>query len=88
MALQTEAECLLDTGGSTAFASCSAPSRGADLRRLQARAFSLYYGDGPIYHFDREGRWQRIHPRGIHYLKGSTTRSRRSIGSVKGPTWF
>ncbi len=33
-------------------------------------AFSLYFGDAPIYHFDLEGRWQRIFAEGIHYLKG------------------
>jgi hypothetical protein len=33
-------------------------------------AFSLYFGDAPIYHFDLEGRWQRVFADGIHYLKG------------------
>ena len=33
-------------------------------------AFSLYFGDAPIFHFDLEGRWQRIFAEGIHYLKG------------------
>jgi hypothetical protein len=33
-------------------------------------AFSLYFGDAPIYHFDLEGRWQRAFVEGIHYLKG------------------
>jgi hypothetical protein len=32
--------------------------------------FSLYFGDAPIYHFDREGRWQRAFLAGTHYLKG------------------
>jgi hypothetical protein len=33
-------------------------------------AFSLYFGDAPIYHLDLEGRWQRMFADGIHYLKG------------------
>ena len=33
-------------------------------------AFSLYFGDAPIYHFDLEGRWQRAFVDGTHYLKG------------------
>jgi hypothetical protein len=33
-------------------------------------AFSIYFGDAPIYHFDLEGRWQRAFVQGIHYLKG------------------
>jgi hypothetical protein len=33
-------------------------------------AFSLYFGDAPIYHFDLEGRWQRAFVEGTHFLKG------------------
>ena len=33
-------------------------------------AFSLYFGDAPIYHFDLEGRWQRAFVDDTHYLKG------------------
>lgn len=33
-------------------------------------AFSLYYGDAPIFHFDREGRWQRCYVDDRHYLRG------------------
>jgi hypothetical protein len=33
-------------------------------------AFSVYFGDAPIYHFDLEGRWQRAFVENIHYLKG------------------
>ena len=36
-------------------------------------AFSLYYGDAPIFHFDLEGRWQRAFVEGIHYLKAPDT---------------
>ena len=34
-------------------------------------AFSLYFGDAPIYHFDLEGRWQRAFVDGTHYLEGA-----------------
>jgi hypothetical protein len=33
-------------------------------------AFSLYFGDAPIFHFDLEGRCQRAFVDNIHYLKG------------------
>ncbi len=33
-------------------------------------AFSLYFDDEPIYHFDLEGRWQRAFVGGAHFLKG------------------
>jgi hypothetical protein len=33
-------------------------------------AFSIYFGDAPIYHFDLEGRWQRAFIGSTHYLKG------------------
>ena len=39
-------------------------------RRVKAGAFSLYFGDEPIYHFDLEGRWQRAYLEALHYLKG------------------
>ena len=37
-------------------------------------AFSLYFGDAPIYHFDLEGRWQRAFLEPTHYLKSLDTR--------------
>ena len=50
---------------------------GADLGQgdpifagLKQGAFSLYFGDAPMYHFDLEGRWQRAFVEGVHYLKG------------------
>ena len=74
MSPQTEAECLLETGalyrsrvglrtetGDPAFAG------------FKDGAFSLYYGDAPIYHFDLEGRWQRAFVEGVHYLKALDT---------------
>ena len=36
-------------------------------------AFSLYFGDAPIYHFDLEGRWQRAYVDVTHYLKSLDT---------------
>ncbi len=45
-------------------------------------AFSLYFGDAPIFHFDREGRWQRAFVEGVHYLKGLDT-TVRTIDRVR-----
>jgi hypothetical protein len=36
-------------------------------------AFSIYFGDAPIYHFDLEGRWQRAYLEPTHYLKSLDT---------------
>ena len=36
-------------------------------------AFSIYFGDAPIYHFDLEGRWQRAYIEPTHYLKSLDT---------------
>jgi hypothetical protein len=33
-------------------------------------AFAIYFGDEPFYHFDLDGRWQRIFDRGTHFRKG------------------
>lgn len=71
MALQTEAECLLDTGALYGVRVMLRSLQGEPIfAGFKQGAFSLYYGDGPIYHFDREGRWQRAFIHGIHYLKG------------------
>jgi hypothetical protein len=69
----TEAECLLEQG--------TTYRRRIGLKRLAAPgdsifagfkpgAFSIYFGDAPIFHFDLEGRWQRAFALGTHYLKG------------------
>jgi hypothetical protein len=69
----TEAACLLEQGATY--------RRRIGLRRLDRSAdpifagfkpgaFSLYFGDAPIYHFDLEGRWQRAFVDDAHYLKG------------------
>jgi hypothetical protein len=69
----TEAACLLEQGATF--------RRRIGLKPVAAKgdpifagfkqgAFSLYFGDAPIYHFDLEGRWQRAFVDGTHYLKG------------------
>ncbi len=50
-----------------------APSEDPIFAGFKQAAFSLYYGDAPIFHFDLEGRWQRAFVEGIHYLKGLDT---------------
>ena len=39
------------------------------LRGREAGAFSLYFDDEPIYHFDLDGRWQRAYVDGNHVRK-------------------
>lgn len=70
---RTEAACLLDTGA--LYRERVGLTRSDDPRDLvfagfKHGAFSLYFGDEPIYHFDREGRWQRAFLDGRHFLKG------------------
>ena len=36
---------------------------------IKPGVFSLYLGEEPHYHYDPEGRWQRICLEGVHYLK-------------------
>jgi hypothetical protein len=69
----TEAACLLEQGASyhrrIGFEPIAA--RGDPIfAGFKTGAFSLYFGDAPIYHFDLEGRWQRAYVNGTHYLKG------------------
>ncbi len=40
---------------------------------VKRAAFSLYFGDAPIYHFDLDGRWQRAYIDATHYLKSLDT---------------
>ena len=40
---------------------------------MKPGAFSIYFGDAPIYHFDLDGRWQRAFVDGTHFLKGLDT---------------
>jgi hypothetical protein len=69
----TEAACLLEQGASyrrriglKPIATTGDPI----FAGFKQGAFSLYFGDMPIYHFDLEGRWQRAFVKGTHYLKG------------------
>jgi hypothetical protein len=70
---RTEATCLLGTGALYRKRIGLQPTRGHDglfFAGFKHGAFSLYFGDAPIYHFDLEGRWQRAFLDGLHYLKG------------------
>ncbi len=74
MAHKTEAECLLETGVLYHRRFLLYPATGEPIfAGFKPGAFSLYFGDAPIYHFDREGRWQRAFVDGLHVLKGLDT---------------
>ncbi|MBV8677577.1 MAG: radical SAM protein [Planctomycetaceae bacterium] len=74
MGHQTEAACLLESGALYARRVLLRPSSGDPIFvGFKSAAFSLYFGDAPIYHFDLEGRWQRAFVDGTHYLKGLDT---------------
>jgi hypothetical protein len=70
---RTEAACLLEQGA-TYRRRIGLQPRIAQAEPVFAGfkpgAFSLYFGDAPIYHFDLEGRWQRAFVEGTHFLKG------------------
>jgi hypothetical protein len=69
----TEAACLLEQGASyhRRIGFQGHASQGDPIfAGFKTGAFSLYFGDAPIYHFDLEGRWQRAFVNGTHYLKG------------------
>jgi hypothetical protein len=71
MAGNTEAACLLETGAMYGKRLLLRPAEGDPVfAGFRPGVFSLYFGDAPIYHFDREGRWQRAFVAGTHYLKG------------------
>jgi hypothetical protein len=69
----TEAACLLEQGATyhrrIGFEPVTTPGDSI-FAGFKTGAFSLYFGDAPIYHFDLEGRWQRAFVDGVHYLKG------------------
>ncbi len=71
MADLPEAACLLQTG-TQYHRRLGLKPPGGDLAfaGFKPGAFSVYFGDAPIYHFDLEGRWQRAFVAGIHYVKG------------------
>ena len=67
---ETEAEALVRSG---ALYPRRIGLRGEDgplvFAGLKRGAFSLYFGDDPIYHFDLEGRWQRVFRERDHFRK-------------------
>jgi hypothetical protein len=70
---QTEASCLLQTGALYRSRVGLYPAgRPNELifAGFKKGAFSIYFGDAPIYHFDLEGRWQRAYLEPTHFLKG------------------
>src|SRR5262249_38050302 len=72
----TEAECLLDHGalyGTRVLLRSASGAADPVFAGFKHGAFSLYFGDAPIFHFDLEGRWQRAFVEGLHYLKGLDT---------------
>ncbi len=70
MAVQTEAACLLETGALYEKRLMLRPLTGDPIfAGFKQGAFSLYFGDAPIFHLDLEGRWQRAFVDGLHYLK-------------------
>jgi hypothetical protein len=75
-AQSTEASCLLQSGALYHHRVGLVPASGhADMvfAGVKKGAFSLYFGDAPIYHFDLEGRWQRAFVDSTHYLKSLDT---------------
>ncbi|APW63188.1 hypothetical protein [Paludisphaera borealis] len=69
---QTEAACLLQSGAIYHHRIGLQPGDGEGdfvFAGFKQGAFSLYFGDAPIFHFDLEGRWQRAYVRDRHYLK-------------------
>ncbi|MHC5544443.1 hypothetical protein ACYOEI_39950, partial [Singulisphaera rosea] len=83
MVQQTEAACLLESGALYGRRVLLRPLEGDPIfAGFKAGAFSLYFGDEPIYHFDGEGRWQRAYVDGVHYLKGLDT-TIRAIDRVR-----
>jgi hypothetical protein len=70
---RTEAACLLETGALYRKRIGLEPADGEGeliFAGIKHGAFSLYFGDWPIYHFDLEGRWQRAYLAELHLLKG------------------
>ena len=89
---ETEAACLLRTGALYRTRAGLLPAQGgSDLVFVGFKkgAFSIYFGDAPIYHFDLEGRWQRAYIESTHYLKSLDTTvhaiDARARGGKPGP---
>ena len=74
MAQQTEAACLLESGALYSIRLLLRPEVGDPVfAGFKDGAFSLYFGDAPIIHFDLEGRWQRAFIESVHHLKALDT---------------
>ncbi|MEO6809991.1 MAG: hypothetical protein ABI353_12835 [Isosphaeraceae bacterium] len=70
MAQETEAACLLKTGALyTRRIGLRTEAGGLVFAGIKRGAFSLYFDDEPIYHFDLDGRWQRAFIAGVHDRK-------------------
>ncbi len=73
---KSEASCLLESGALYhSRIGLVAPTVASEMvfAGIKKGAFSLYFGDAPIYHFDLEGRWQRAYLEPTHYLKSLDT---------------
>lgn len=67
---QNEAACLLEKGALyTRREGLQWEGRDMIFAGFKQGAFSLYFGDAPIYHFDLEGRWQRAYLRDRHFIR-------------------
>lgn len=67
---QNEAACLLEKGALyTRREGLQWEGRDLVFAGFKQGAFSLYFGDAPIYHFDLEGRWQRAYLRDRHFIR-------------------
>lgn len=65
-----EAACLLEKGALyTRRKGLQWEGRDLVFAGFKQGAFSLYFGDAPIYHFDLDGRWQRAYMRDRHFIK-------------------
>ena len=74
MAHLSEAACLLKAGALYTRRVLLEPAEGEPIfAGFKRGAFSVYFGDAPIFHFDLEGRWQRVFIKGTHYLKSLDT---------------
>ena len=70
----SEAACLLKAGTLYRSRVLLEPSAGEPIfAGFKNGVFSIYFGDEPIFHFDLEGRWQRVYVEGTHYLKSLDT---------------
>ncbi len=65
-----EAECLLGTGAAFLRRTGLRPDSGPLIfAGVKPGGFAIYFGDLPYYHFDLDGRWQRVLIEGTHYLR-------------------